>query len=74
MCVGMVGPLRRIQPNVEWVVGGGGGWSCDGQQGFVVGDIDRRSGKVTPLPRLQYVMTIDPFRHTHYSLLASPEP
>jgi len=29
-----------ITPNVNWVVGGGGGWSCDGpQQGFVVGEI-----------------------------------
>lgn len=30
----------RTGPNVNWVVGGGGGWSCDGkQQGFVVGEI-----------------------------------
>eukprot|EP00401_Gymnodinium_catenatum_P051214 CAMPEP_0117513182 /NCGR_PEP_ID=MMETSP0784-20121206/29420_1 /TAXON_ID=39447 /ORGANISM="" /LENGTH=397 /DNA_ID=CAMNT_0005308935 /DNA_START=60 /DNA_END=1253 /DNA_ORIENTATION=- len=27
-------------PNVNWLVGGGGGWSCDGtHQGFVVGEI-----------------------------------
>jgi len=30
-----------IHPNVEWVVGGGGGWGCDGSmQGFVVGEIN----------------------------------
>lgn len=29
-----------IAPNVNWLVGGGGGWSCDGQnQGFLVGEI-----------------------------------
>mmetsp|Transcript_111346 Transcript_111346/g.278794 ORF Transcript_111346/g.278794 Transcript_111346/m.278794 type:complete len:416 (+) Transcript_111346:61-1308(+) len=29
-----------IHPNVNWLVGGGGGWSCDGgNQGFVVGEI-----------------------------------
>lgn len=29
-----------IEPNVNWVVGGGGGYSCDGQQqGFVVGEV-----------------------------------
>mmetsp|Transcript_71737 Transcript_71737/g.126633 ORF Transcript_71737/g.126633 Transcript_71737/m.126633 type:complete len:418 (+) Transcript_71737:71-1324(+) len=28
-------------PNHNWLVGGGGGWSCDSpQQGFVVGEID----------------------------------
>jgi len=27
-------------PNTNWVVGGGGGWSCDGrEQGFVVGEV-----------------------------------
>lgn len=30
-----------IEPNVNWLVGGGGGYSCDGeQQGFVVGEIN----------------------------------
>jgi len=30
-----------IHPNVNWLVGGGGGWSCDGaKQGFVVGEIN----------------------------------
>lgn len=29
-----------ISPNVNWMVGGGGGWGCDGpDQGFVVGTI-----------------------------------
>merc|ERR1712039_1152134 len=29
-----------IAPNDNWLVGGGGGWSCDGpQQGFLVGEI-----------------------------------
>jgi len=29
-----------IEPNVNWLVGGGGGWSCDSDdQGFVVGEI-----------------------------------
>jgi len=26
-------------PNNNWVVGGGGGWGCDGDMGFVVGEI-----------------------------------
>merc|ERR1719382_1004431 len=27
-------------PNVNWLVGGGGGWSCDGgAQGFLVGEV-----------------------------------
>jgi hypothetical protein len=31
-----------IAPNNNWVVGGGGGWSCDGgSQGFVVGEISK---------------------------------
>jgi hypothetical protein len=31
---------RSIWPNSNWLVGGGGGWSCDGaNQGFVVGEI-----------------------------------
>jgi len=29
-----------IGPGESWVVGGGGGWSCDGNQGFLVGQID----------------------------------
>merc|ERR1712217_424708 len=29
-----------IEPNTNWLVGGGGGWSCDSDdQGFVVGEI-----------------------------------
>lgn len=28
-----------IYPTVQWTVGGGGGFSCDGDQGFVVGDV-----------------------------------
>jgi len=30
-------------PNNNWVVGGGGGFGCDGNQGFVVGEIDHDS-------------------------------
>lgn len=31
---------ESIHPNVNWLVGGCGGWACDGgQQGFVVGEI-----------------------------------
>jgi len=28
-----------IAPNRNWLTGGGGGWACDGQQGFLVGEI-----------------------------------
>jgi len=28
-----------IPPNRAWLVGGGGGWACDGQQGFIAGEI-----------------------------------
>jgi len=32
--------VASISPNSAWLSGGGGGWSCDGnQQGFVVGEI-----------------------------------
>jgi len=35
-------------PNNNWLVGGGGGWGCDGQkQGFVVGEIDANSNLTT---------------------------
>lgn len=33
---------ESIWPNNNWLVGGGGGWSCDGgSQGFVVGEISK---------------------------------
>jgi len=49
-----------ISPNNNWLVGGGGGWSCDihngeNYQGFVVGEIDLDS-KVTTYP-----VIVDPF-------------
>ena len=28
-----------IAPNRNWLTGGGGGWACDGPQGFVVGEV-----------------------------------
>lgn len=38
-------------PNHNWLVGGGGGWGCDGrQQGFIVGEI-QADGTVTTSPR-----------------------
>jgi len=37
---------KELGPNVEWVVGGGGGWSCDGEQGVVTGDVEVATGKV----------------------------
>jgi len=46
-----------IAPNNNWLVGGGGGWSCDvlkgipQQQGFVVGEIDAL-GQITTRPVL----------------------
>lgn len=34
------GSVTPIGENTAWLVGGGGGWSCDGgDQGFVVGEI-----------------------------------
>jgi len=32
--------VLQIWPHQSWVVGGGGGLSCDGPQGFLVGEID----------------------------------
>jgi len=41
-----------ISPNNNWVVGGGGGFGCDGaNQGFVVGEVDKDS-KITTYPVL----------------------
>jgi len=41
-----------IFPNVNWLVGGGGGWSCDGaQQGFLVAEVGKDS-KITTYPVL----------------------
>lgn len=41
-----------IQPNENWLVGGGGGWSCDGpSQGFLVGEIGS-DDKLTTYPEL----------------------
>jgi|EP00966_Prymnesium_polylepis_P130195 hypothetical protein len=36
-----------ISPSVEWTVGGAGGWSCDGPQGLVVGEVITATGEVT---------------------------
>lgn len=39
---------RSTWPNNNWLVGGGGGWGCDGsKQGFVVGEIDHNSKLTT---------------------------
>ena len=35
-----------VSPSIEWTVGGGGGWSCDGPQGIVVGDVITATGEV----------------------------
>jgi hypothetical protein len=41
-----------IEPNSNWLVGGGGGWGCDGdQQGFIVGEM-RTGEKTTTRPVL----------------------
>jgi hypothetical protein len=41
-----------IAPNSNWLVGGGGGWSCDGPaQGFLVGEI-RESFDLVTYPQL----------------------
>ena len=47
------GPKHGIAPNVEWVVGGGGGWSCDGEQGVVTGDVSLVTGEVKNLRMLK---------------------
>ena len=48
------GPKHTLGPhNVEWVVGGGGGWSCDGAQGLVTGDVDLATGEVLNLRMLE---------------------
>jgi len=39
---------QNIGSAKQWLVGGGGGWGCDGAaQGFTVGIIDRTNGKTT---------------------------
>jgi len=46
---------ESIAPNTNWLVGGGGGWGCEGygrEQGFVVGEISRRGYNVTTYPVL----------------------
>jgi len=41
-----------ISPNKHWLVGGGGGWGCDGRsQGFVVGHIET-DGSITTYSQL----------------------
>ena len=41
-------PQLRREGFAEFCVGGGGGWSCDGHQGFVSGEV-RASGRVANL-------------------------
>jgi len=37
------GTTKPIDPNVAWLVGGGGGWGCHGgRQGFVVGQVSKQ--------------------------------
>jgi len=39
---------KSIAPNNNWIVGGGGGWGCDGsEQGFVVGEISSDGAMTT---------------------------
>lgn len=39
---------QNIAPAKQWLVGGGGGWGCDGSaQGFTVGIINRSNGKTS---------------------------
>ena len=46
---------RSISPNNNWLVGGGGGWSCDGQeQGFVVGELLPEGRVVTRAVLIKY--------------------